>query len=242
MSAKAQAFQQACRARLILPASSHASSPVLLKILPRGYATLGKMGGPDGQNTSPPSRRAITVTTDDGRYNWSELSTSEKAARTTQQSFNFLLVTAGAIGTIAVSYFLYQELFAADSKTRQFNHAVDRVKADARCRELLGPSNKIIAYGEPTSSKWARARPLAHSVSTDKFGTTHFRMHFHMEGPDAAGVVNVHMTKKHDENELQYRLLSLNVPGNPVVFLENEDGKSAKSTVGKMFGLQWTSK
>lgn len=200
------------------------------------------MGGPDGQNTSPPSRRAITVTTDDGRYNWSELSTSEKAARTTQQSFNFLLVTAGAIGTIAVSYFLYQELFAADSKTRQFNHAVDRVKADARCRELLGPSNKIIAYGEPTSSKWARARPLAHSVSTDKFGTTHFRMHFHMEGPDAAGVVNVHMTKKHDENELQYRLLSLNVPGNPVVFLENEDGKSAKSTVGKMFGLQWTSK
>lgn len=168
--------------------------------------------------------------------------TGEKAARTTQQSFNFLLVTAGAIGTIAVSYFLYQELFAVDSKTRQFNHAVDRVKADSRCRELLGPSNKIVAYGEPTSSKWARARPLAHSVAVDKFGTTHFRMHFNVEGPDATGTVNVHMTKGHDENELQYRVLSLNVPGHAVVYLENADGKSAKNTVGKMFGLQWTSK
>lgn len=48
-----------------------------------------------------PSRRAITVTSDDGRYHWSELSTGEKAARTTQQSFNFVFVTAGAVGVVS---------------------------------------------------------------------------------------------------------------------------------------------
>lgn len=50
--------------------------------------------------TGRPTRRAITVTSDDGRYHWSELSTGEKAARSTQQSFNFLFVSAGAVGTV----------------------------------------------------------------------------------------------------------------------------------------------
>ncbi|KAK5958333.1 mitochondrial import inner membrane translocase subunit tim21 [Knufia fluminis] len=186
-----------------------------------------------------PSRRAITVTSDDGRYHWSELTTGEKAARSTQQSFNFVFVAAGAVGTICVAYLLYQELFAADSKTRQFNRAVDRIKADPKCRELLGPSNQIKAYGEPTTNKWARARPLAHTVEVDRFGTTHFRMHFHMEGPEASGTVNIHMTKKSDESELQYRLLSLTVPGHETVYLENADAASPKRALGKMFGVQW---
>lgn len=53
------------------------------------------------QTSSKPLRRAITVTTDDGRYDWSDLSTREKAARTTQQSFNFVFVTAGAVATVS---------------------------------------------------------------------------------------------------------------------------------------------
>jgi import inner membrane translocase subunit TIM21 len=142
---------------------------------------------------------------------------------------------------IIVAYLLYTELFAADSKTRQFNHAVDRVKSDFRCIELLGrPASKIKAYGEPTSNKWARARPLAYGTEVDKFGTTHFRMHFHVEGTEAQGVVNVHMTKRKEERELTYELLSLNVPGQPVVYLENKtDQVGVKAKVGKIFGVQW---
>ena len=97
----------------------------------------------------------------------------------------------------------------------------------------------MIAYGEPTTSKWARARPLAYQMDTDKFGTSHFRMHFNMEGPEGAGVVNVHMTKARDENKLDYRLLSLNVSGHEVVYLENKDNVGVKGKVGKMFGIQW---
>jgi mitochondrial import inner membrane translocase subunit TIM21 len=115
------------------------------------------------------------------------------------------------------------------------------VKSDPRCIALLGrPASKIKAYGEPTTNKWARARPLAHATEIDKFGTTHFRMHFHVEGTEAHGVVNVHMTKRKEEKELAYELLSLNVPGQPVVYLENKaDEVGVKAKVGKMFGVQW---
>ncbi|KAJ9653996.1 mitochondrial import inner membrane translocase subunit tim21 [Neophaeococcomyces mojaviensis] len=238
IASKARAFQQACRAHAT---PSHPSKRALIDTCQRSYATQSSLGsGPRSPNNNiKSSRRAITVTSDDGRYQWNELSTGEKAARTTQQSFNFLLVTAGAVGTVCVAYLLYQELFAADSKTRQFNRAVDRIKADSKCRELLGPANRIKAYGEPSTSKWARARPLAHTVDIDRFGTTHFRMHFHVEGPEASGVVNIHMTKKSDEDELQYRLLSLSVPGHETIYLENTDASSPKRALGKMFGVQW---
>lgn len=140
---------------------------------------------------------------------------------------------------LVVIYLVYQELFAADSKTRQFNHAVDRVKADSRCTELLGPAKEIRAYGEPTANKWARARPLAHSVGVDKQGTTHFRMHFHVEGPKDAGTVHLHMTKGKDDQVLAYKSLSLSVKGHPTIYLENADDKGPKRAAAKMFGVQW---
>ena len=76
-------------------------------------------------------------------------------------------------------------------------------------------------------------------METDKLGTAHFRMHFNVEGPEAGGVVNVHMTKARDGDRLEYRLLSLNVPGHEVVYLENKDNIGVKRKVGKMLGVQW---
>lgn len=57
---------------------------------------------------------------------------------------------------------MYTEVFSLDSKTSHFNRAVDRVKKDPQCLELLGNSKKITAYGEQTWNKWARARPIAY--------------------------------------------------------------------------------
>ena len=65
-------------------------------------------------------------------------------------------------------------------------------------------------------------------------------MHFHVEGTEAQGVVNVHMTKSRGEKELVYEVLSLNVPGQPVMYLENRaEEAGVKGKVGKMFGVQW---
>lgn len=97
MSTKAQVFQRACRARLTAPEIRHTNNR-----LHKGYSTPDHACYSTTQSANGPgtSRRAITVTTDDGRYAWSELSTGEKAARSTQQSLNFLLVVAGAAGTV----------------------------------------------------------------------------------------------------------------------------------------------
>ncbi|EHY60956.1 Mitochondrial import inner membrane translocase subunit tim21 [Exophiala dermatitidis] len=204
------------------------------------HASTSTNTGSGSGTPSGPSRRAISVTSDDGRYNWSELSTGEKAARGTQQMFNFLLVSLGLVGTITISYLLYTELFAPDSATVQFNAAVKRIKSSPECRELLGPASQIKAYGEPTTSKWARARPIAHSTETDRFGNTHFRMHFNVEGPDGTGVVSVHMIKPRDGDRLEYQLLSLTVKGHETIYLENREAeRGVKGKVGKMFGVQW---
>jgi len=96
---KARVFQQACRACTV---PSHSSTKTLIGSCQRSYATQSSSGShPKSPNhSSKHLGRAITVTSDDGRYRWDELSTGEKAARTTQQSFNFLLVSAGAVGTV----------------------------------------------------------------------------------------------------------------------------------------------
>lgn len=57
---------------------------------------------------------------------------------------------------------MYTEVFSPDSKTAHFNRAVDQVKSDARCTDILGNSKKIKAYGEASWNKWQRARPIAY--------------------------------------------------------------------------------
>ena len=99
MAAAAHAFQLACRARVTRPAHlSPALQPVKIAAL-RSYATQSGLGRSTTSSTST-ARKAVTVTTDDGRYKWSDLTTREKAARSTQQSFNLALVAAGAVGTV----------------------------------------------------------------------------------------------------------------------------------------------
>lgn len=61
----------------------------------------------------------------------------------------------------AVGYFLYSDVFSTDSKVAHFNRAVDRIKKDPRCLEVLGDAKKITAHGEETLNKWRRARPIA---------------------------------------------------------------------------------
>lgn len=102
MFLKAQAFQQACRSRHLLSTATPSFPSFAAKLLQRSYATQSSLGGTGSTKASQhPQRKAITVTSDDGRLHWSELSPREKAARSTQQSVNFLIVAAGAAGTVA---------------------------------------------------------------------------------------------------------------------------------------------
>jgi hypothetical protein len=53
-------------------------------------------------NPSPaPQRKGITLTGDTGQVRWSDLSPGEKAVRTTQQSFNLVVVAVGILATVS---------------------------------------------------------------------------------------------------------------------------------------------
>ena len=197
-------------------------------------------------NSAPSTRRrAVTVVNDTGRVPWQNLTLGEKAARTTQQTFNVGLVLLGLTATLGVATVLWLEVFSTDSKTAVFNRAADRVRKDPECLKILageGIHNKreISAHGEPSWSRWARNRTIASRVEKDRAGVEHLHMHFYVEGPVANGTVNVHMTRQPGQKEFEYRMLALDVPGMQRHYLENADGsKLDQRRQGKMFGVRW---
>ncbi|KAJ5896267.1 L-galactonate dehydratase [Penicillium subrubescens] len=186
-----------------------------------------------------PKRRNITVLSDDGRYDWGELSGREKVSRATQQSFNFVVVLAGAVLTGGVAYLFYTDVVSPNSRTWQYEKAVERVKDDARCIKLLGDRREIRAHGETTNSRWARNRPIASTIEKDRLGREHLRMNFHVEGPLNSGIVHVHMMKPLDKNEWEYQLLAVDVKGHSRIILEKASEKPSVASSLKLFGIQW---
>ncbi|KAJ3487066.1 hypothetical protein NLG97_g6493 [Lecanicillium saksenae] len=219
------------------PATSFFSTSSLrASTIARSYATQNNQG----PTPLGPKRRGVTPFNDDGYVPWSELSIPEKAARATQQSFNFGLVLVGLVLTGGVGYFLWTDVFSPNSKTVQFNRAIDKIKKDQRCLELFGEAKKIIAHGEETNNKWQRARPLASSEHVDKQGVHHLLLHFHVEGPRNHGVAQVHMVKLPGHHEYEYQYLFVDVKGHERVYLENsEANRSAGKKPFTMFGVKW---
>ena len=96
----------------LLPRASNVASSVLRSgsalsprtaQLSRLYATQSDLGGRgSGTGSTAPKRRNVTVLSDDGRYEWGELSGKEKVSRATQQSINFVVVLAGAVLTVSL--------------------------------------------------------------------------------------------------------------------------------------------
>lgn len=193
-----------------------------------------------------PKRRSVTVVNDTGRVPWESLSLGEKAARTTQQTFNLGLVLVGIAATAGVFTVLYLEVFSTDSKTAVFNRSADRVRKDPKCIEILAgegmhTKREITAHGEPSHSRWARNRTIASRIETDRTGVEHLHMHFYVEGPAAHGTVNLHMTKAPGEKDFEYRTLALDVPGHQRHYLVNADGLSSglSKSGGRLFGVRW---
>lgn len=182
---------------------------------------------------------------DTGRVPWQNLTFGEKAARTTQQTFNFGLILLGIVATGGVATVLWLEVFSTDSKTAIFNRAADRVRKDSKCLELLAgeglhSKKDIKAYGEPSWSRWARNRTIASRLEKDRAGVEHLHMHFYVEGPQAKGTVNLHMVRKQGEKDFEYQMLALDVPGKQRHYLEHADAKSLdQRKQGKMFGVRW---
>ncbi|KAF2091640.1 TIM21-domain-containing protein [Saccharata proteae CBS 121410] len=233
-------LQKAARAS---PAESSSLCAIAAQSFPalrtsrRRYATHSSLGKTPGSSTS--RRKQITIANDDGRVRWTDLSTREKVSRSTQQSFNFAVVAVGLLATGAVTYFIYHEIISPEGTTNQFARAVDKIKNDEKCVELLGDKKKIKAYGEPSWNRWQRNRPIASRVEKDKVGTEHMRIHFYVEGPLNSGVVNLHMTKRPDEDEFEYETLAVDIKGHSRIYLEKPASRSGPKKSGKIFGIRF---
>lgn len=178
--------------------------PSWTPVLANAYAT---------HTSTSSGRRQVTVANDSGQVPWTDLSGREKAARTTQQTFNLSVVLVGAAMTAGVAYFLYDAVFSPDSKTTYFNRAFEEVKASSECRELLGPIKSMYAYGEPSGNRWTRNRPIASTTFKDARGVEHMHVKFYIKGERAEGTVRCEMARSRPEDTFEYRLLSLEVPG-----------------------------
>ncbi|PHH65276.1 hypothetical protein CDD81_2688 [Ophiocordyceps australis] len=204
----------------------------------RLYATHTGLG--TSSNTQGPKRRRVTPLNDDGHVPWSELSIVEKAARTTQQGFNFAFILVGLGLTGAVFYFLWTDVFSPDSKISHFNQAVNRIKKDPKCIDLLGDSKKIIAHGDNTLNKWRRARPVASSEKTDSLGNDHLIMHFHVDGPLRNGIAQLHMVRSRGKSDYEYKYLFVDIKGHERIYLERADSKvTSNKEPLTLFGVKW---
>ncbi|KYK59355.1 import inner membrane translocase subunit tim-21 [Drechmeria coniospora] len=226
----------------------------------RCFASQHGLGTTDARK---PKRRGVTPFNDDGHVPWSELSAVEKTARATQQSFNFGMIIVGLVLTVSkarherrvgfgtvgsklfppqsgVAYFMWTDVFSPDSKISQFNRAIDKIKKDPRCVELLGDSKKIIAHGEETLNKWRRARPVASSEKTDSQGNQHLVMHFHVDGPLRNGIAQLHMIRRRGDGDYEYKYLFVDVKGHDRIYLENADDKPSSGKKQFSFlGVKW---
>ena len=208
--------------------------------LRRPYATHSSLTG-----TSTSSRRkTITPFNDDGRVNWGDLTTGEKLARTTQQTFNLGLVVIGLVATGAVTLFLYTDVFSTDSATAHFNRAANRVRDDPQCIELLGKNvefrNTLEAQYSRTFGAAGRRRSPT-TISKDRFGTEWMHMRFYAVGEKAIGEVRLQMTKRPGENEWSMHKLWMDVKGEKRLVLEDVDAAKSegRKIPGKMFGVRW---
>lgn len=98
---------------------------------------------------------------DTGRVPWGQLTTSEKVARTTQQTVNGSVIIVGGLATCGVAYLLYDQVFSTDSKVAHYNRAFDEVRESEKAIELLGPADKLRAHGENSWNRWSRNRAIA---------------------------------------------------------------------------------
>ncbi|KAG9191858.1 hypothetical protein G6011_10592 [Alternaria panax] len=187
--------------------------------------------------TPKPQRKSVSLTGDTGQVRWSDLSPGEKAVRTTQQSVNLVVVLAGIVATGGVAYFLFADVLSPSSKTAYFNRATTLIRQDARCQKLLGPGAEIAAFGDGSSSRWARNRYLSSTQETDKWGTEHLRFNFYVEGPLGQGVVHVHLTKRPSQDEYEYETLAVDVKGHQRIDLVA--GNKTSSLAPKIFGARW---
>jgi import inner membrane translocase subunit TIM21 len=76
----------------------------------------------------------------------------------------------------------------------------------------------------------------------DPQGNEHMLIHFFLEGPKGRGSANMHMIKRRNRGEFEYKYFFVDVAGHQRIYLENADGSGsgADKKRGRLFGISWS--
>jgi import inner membrane translocase subunit TIM21 len=142
-----------------------------------------------------------------------------------------------------IAYLLYTNVFSPSSTTRHFQRASSRVQRSPECRRLLGEG--VVAYGNSRWSSFARARMKAPPGATmretidPKTGVRTVRLRFLVRGERAQGWVSARLVKESADGGYVFELLTLDVEGQPRVYLEGKPERIRGNSDGKIFGIKW---
>ncbi|CAG8478167.1 13820_t:CDS:2, partial [Ambispora leptoticha] len=139
---------------------------------------------------------------------WSDLTPAEKAAGAAKATINLGIVAlgVGVFGTLV--YLLFSELFGANSSTKIFGEALEKIRANSECQKLLG--TPIKGHGEPSSHPRQRRHRVGSQIVKDTNGTEHLLMKFYVEGPENEGIAILDMIKN-QQGKWAYKYLIVDV-------------------------------
>ena len=151
-------------APLLRPTSSYnkprlETSKIWQRIPAKGLRTYAS------QTSTGTSRKQVTLANDDGRVQWRDLSIREKAARTTQQTFNFGLIITGIIMTVRGSKNLTQNKQLIQRRVELFIFCTPKsFRQTARPAISIAPLTESVPILELLSC-WAQATRFGLSES-----------------------------------------------------------------------------
>ncbi|CAG8452581.1 268_t:CDS:10 [Ambispora gerdemannii] len=178
-------------------------------------------------STREPARKSIVES--DKTTEWSDLTPGQKVAGGAKATINLGIVAIGVgiFGTLV--YLLFSELFGSNSSTKIFGEALEKIRANSECQQLLGvPIKRVytfliskkflnILYNDYYLIRTYRplgllngghGEPSSHPRQRrhrDTDGTEHRLMKFYVEGPENEGVAILDMIKNQQEKWFQQK-------------------------------------
>lgn len=103
-------------------------------------------------------------------------------------------------------------LLLPSSEIQLQNKAESMISMNPECQSALG--TKLAFYGESSSNRWSRNRPVAVTRGVDQYGVEHLWMRFYVMGSTKVeGTVQAELLRPKDAYSFDFKYLTVQVAG-----------------------------
>ncbi|KAK7208454.1 TIM21-domain-containing protein [Myxozyma melibiosi] len=141
-------------------------------------------------------------------------------ARSTSFLFYCAVVGVGLGFTGLAGYYFVTTLLLPSSDIQLQNKAESLISAHPECQAALG--SKLSFYGESSSNRWSRNRPVATSRGIDQYGVEHLWMRFYTMGDQKVeGTVQAELLRPKDGYSFDFKYLTVQVGDKRIAVIED---------------------